>query len=76
MVTIRSNREAQSDEPNLEMVHRAGWSVRAVSGRYCVAWRGRNEEVVLVWRNGTWEQLIGRGRWRDAVSPPGSQYLS
>jgi len=64
---ILSNREARSDEPNLELVRRAGWSVGDVSGRYCVAWRGRDEEVVLVWQNGTWEQLTGRGHWRDVV---------
>ena len=73
MGNILSNREARSDEPNLELVRRAGWSVRAVSGRYCVAWRGRDEEVVLVWQNGTWEQLTGRGHWRLVPPSRGGQ---
>jgi hypothetical protein len=64
---ILSDRELAAGEPNLEIVRRAGWAVRIAYGRYCVAWRGRDEEVVLVWRNGTWEQLNGRGQWRDAA---------
>ena len=67
MGTIQSDRDARADEPNLEVVRRAGWAVRVACGRYCVAWRGRDEEVVLVWQNGTWEQLTGRGHWRDVV---------
>jgi hypothetical protein len=63
---ILSDQETSVDEPNLEMVRRAGWAVFLTYGRYCVASRGRSEEVVLVWQNGAWEQLTGRGQWRDA----------
>jgi hypothetical protein len=67
MGDILSDKETKRDEPNLEVIRRAGWAVTTTYGRYCVAWRGRGEEVVLVWRNGTWEQITGRGQWRDAA---------
>ena len=67
MGTPLSNRQTATDEPNLELVRRAGWAILFTAGLYCVAWRGRGEEVVLVWQHGTWEQLIGRGHWQDAV---------
>ena len=50
-----------SDQPNPELVRRQGWRVNATVGRYCVAWRGR-EEVVLVWRNGDWHPISGSYR--------------
>lgn len=62
-----SDQDTRAEEPNLEIVRRAGWAVRIAAGRYCVAWRGRDEEVVLVWQNGAWELLTGRGQWRDAA---------
>jgi hypothetical protein len=61
------HQEAAPEEPNLEIVRRSGWHVTHAAGRYCVAWRGRDEEVVLVWRNGTWERVTGRGQFRDAA---------
>jgi len=52
-----------NDLPNEELVRRAGWRVNAMVGPYCVAWRGR-DEVVLVWREGEWQALSGP--YRDA----------
>lgn len=48
----------ENDKPNDELVRRAGWNVSQSIGRYCVAWKGR-EEVVLVWRNGGWYPIAG-----------------
>jgi len=62
---ILLDQETRTDEPNLELVRRAGWTVGEAHGQYCVAWRGRSEEVVLVWQKGTWEQLTGSGQWQD-----------
>ena len=68
MADTSSNREAASEDPNLELVRRSGWNITVAYGNYCVAWRNRGEEVVLVWRNGTWIQVSGRGgEWRDAA---------
>ena len=50
--------QVRSDQPNSELVRRQGWRVNALVGRYCVAWRGR-EEVVLVWREGDWHPISG-----------------
>ncbi|HET6576559.1 MAG TPA: hypothetical protein VFG68_23375 [Fimbriiglobus sp.] len=47
------------DAPSYELLRGAGWTVGAVAGRYCVAWRGA-EEVVLVWHAGRWSQVAGR----------------
>jgi hypothetical protein len=55
-----------ADPPNYELLRVAGWVVGAVVGRYCVAWRGA-EEVVLVWQNGEWSQVAGRGAVRKAA---------
>lgn len=53
------NPDSDSDaDPNLEMVRRLGWTIKAASGRYCVAWRGP-DEIVLVWRGGRWERTDG-----------------
>jgi hypothetical protein len=57
---------AASDPPNYELLRGSGWAVGAVVGRYCVAWRGA-EEVVLVWRDGEWQQVAGRGTARQAA---------
>ena len=46
--------------PNVELLRRDGWAVASQSGPYCVAFRG-SEEVVLVWRDGRWHQVSGRG---------------
>lgn len=48
----------RDSEPNVELLRRYGWSVNAVSGRYCVAWRGR-DEVVFEWRDEHWTRLTG-----------------
>jgi hypothetical protein len=45
--------------PNFELLRQSGWSVGTTAGPYCVAFRGP-EEVVLVWRNGEWEQVTSR----------------
>jgi hypothetical protein len=50
----------KEDEPNVELLRRAGWSVGTASGDYCLAWRGR-DEIVFEWRAGTWHRLGGRG---------------
>jgi hypothetical protein len=51
-------------QPNVELLRRVGWSVNSVAGRYCVAWRGR-DEVVFEWRGDNWERVIGRGPISD-----------
>jgi hypothetical protein len=55
-----------SDVPNLELIRRSGWNVGTARGIYAVAWRGR-EEVLLVWRDGAWERTAGKGDYRDAA---------
>ena len=35
-------------------------SVATATGRYCVAWRGR-DEVVFEWKDGKWQRVGGRG---------------
>ena len=45
-------------EPNLELLRVHGWSVNSIYGPYCVAWRGK-EEIVLVWRNAGWQRIGG-----------------
>lgn len=47
-------------EPNFELLRRAGWSVNSIAGRYCVAWRGR-DEVVFQWHHDHWQRVGGRG---------------
>lgn len=59
------NPDPAEREPNVEMVRRLGWSVKAASGHYCVAWRGA-DEVVLVWRGGHWER-VGGSELREAA---------
>jgi hypothetical protein len=49
---------SRDSEPNVELLRRYGWSVNSVTGRYCVAWRGR-DEVVFEWREDQWERLGG-----------------
>ncbi|QEL13337.1 hypothetical protein [Limnoglobus roseus] len=46
------------DSPNPELLRRHGWSVKAAHGSYCVVWRG-SQEVVMVWRDGTWQRANG-----------------
>ena len=58
--------ESAVEFPNLELLRLTGWSVGSVIGRYCVAWRG-SEEVVLVWQDGEWRQVAGRGALREAA---------
>jgi hypothetical protein len=48
------------EEPNFELLRRAGWSPSCITGAYCVAWRGR-DEVVFEWRDGEWHRVGGRG---------------
>ena len=45
--------------PNFEQLRRAGWSIKTVTGAYCVAWRGA-DEVVFAWRAGEWQQVTTR----------------
>ncbi len=49
------------DSPNPELLRRHGWSVKVAYGSYCVVWRG-SQEVVMVWRNGTWHRAGGDDR--------------
>lgn len=51
-------------EPNVELLRRFGWSVNAVFGAYCSAWRGR-DEVVFEWRENAWQRVGGRGGAED-----------
>jgi hypothetical protein len=60
-----SNISPAADPPNYELLRGAGWAVGAVVGRYCVAWRGA-DEVVLVWQDGGWSRVAGRGTVRAA----------
>ena len=45
--------------PNFEQLRSAGWSIKTVTGAYCVAWRGA-DEVVFAWRTGEWQQVTTR----------------
>ena len=45
--------------PNFEPLRHAGWSIKTVTGAYCVAWRGP-DEVVFAWRAGEWQQVTTR----------------
>lgn len=47
------NPVSPSTHPNVAQLQSSGWSVNAVSGNYCVAWRGQ-DEVVMVWQQGGW----------------------
>lgn len=58
--------EAADREPNLEMVRRLGWHIKAAYGRYCVVWRGPHDEFLLVWDGAKWER-VGGGELRDAA---------
>jgi hypothetical protein len=51
------NRET---EPNVELLRRLGWSVNAMAGSYCVAWRGQ-DEAVFQWHGNGWHCICGRG---------------
>lgn len=48
------------ESPNPELLRRLGWAVKAAHGHYCVVWRG-SLEVVMVWRDGTWQRAHGGG---------------
>lgn len=60
-VSDKKSVKSSSDQPNPELIRRQGWRVNATIGSYCVAWRGR-EEVVLVWREGSWHPISGTYR--------------
>ena len=47
--------------PNAELIRRHGWRVTSQSGRYCVAWRGR-DEFVFEWLDGDWRPVSGTYR--------------
>ncbi len=66
MAHAPAEQSGTTESPNFELLYRAGWSVECVVGQYCVAWRGP-EEVVLVWRDGAWRQVAGRGAVRNAA---------
>ena len=51
--------------PNFEPLRHAGWSIKTVTGDYCVAWRGP-DEVVFAWRDGEWQQVTTRTLHRAA----------
>ncbi len=59
-------KDRPAGSPDFDRLRHAGWAVGAVVGRYCVAWRGA-EEVVLVWDHGEWRQVAGRGASRVAA---------
>ena len=50
---------SSADLPNYELLRKTGWAVNAVVGRYCVAFRGP-EEVVMMWRDGEWKLVANR----------------
>lgn len=54
------------DEPDYDALRRNGWAVNLACGRYCVAWRGR-DEIVLVWGRDGWRQVSDRGAMRQAA---------
>ena len=45
--------------PNFDQLRAAGWSVKTMTGTYCVAWRDA-DEVVFAWRDGEWQQVTTR----------------
>ncbi len=49
-----------SQEPNLELLRNQGWRIGTCKGNYCVAWKDHTE-VLLVWREDSWQVLQGRG---------------
>ena len=51
--------------PNFEPLRQAGWSIKTVTGAYCVAWRGA-DEVVFAWRDGEWQRVTTRTLSRAA----------
>jgi len=51
---------------NWTQLHEAGWSIGAMFGSYCVAWRG-SDEVVFAWRNGEWHVISHRSSGRLAA---------
>jgi hypothetical protein len=51
---------ARDEAPNVELLRRNGWCVNAISGTYCVAWRGR-DEVIFEWSPEGWRRIGGRG---------------
>ena len=51
--------------PNFEQLRAAGWSVKTVTGTYCVAWRDA-DEVVFAWRDREWQQVTTRTLRRAA----------
>jgi|YNPBryunderm2012_1023409.scaffolds.fasta_scaffold09320_4 hypothetical protein len=59
MANSSHHRQQGFHEPNLELLRHTGWSVMAMCGDYCVAFRD-TEEAVLAWRNGTWQQIGSR----------------
>jgi hypothetical protein len=62
-----AEQDARSDdEPDYELLRRNGWAVNVACGRYCVAWKG-HDEVVLVWGENGWRQVPGRGDLKAAA---------
>lgn len=55
-----------TDNPNWSQLREAGWSISALFGTYCVAWRGA-DEVVFAWRNGEWHIISNRSSGRLAA---------
>jgi hypothetical protein len=47
-----------SYSPNTDQLRRQGWAILAESGPYCTAWKG-SQEVLLIWRDGTWKTVSG-----------------
>ena len=47
-------------EPDTEQLRSRGWSIISTHGRYCTAWKG-NQEILLVWRDGNWERVSWPG---------------
>ena len=59
MLRLKTFQDADSSEPNYELLRGSGWVVNQSAGRYCVAWRP-HEEAVFVWRQDGWHQVSGR----------------
>ena len=60
MQPILSMTYQSQGNPNLELLRRQGWQIGTYRGPYCVAWKG-STEVLLVWRDHSWQRLSGRG---------------
>jgi len=57
---------AASARPDYDELHRGDWHLKTITGSYVVAWRNSGEEVVFIWRDGSWQQLASRSATKAA----------